>query len=169
VLINNAGSIYSEPFVNLMNPESMMHDYGRFRESLRVNLDSVFIVTAAVVKRMVLKRKPGVIVNISSISGQGNSGQTAYSAAKGALNALTVTWAKELGCFGIRCNAVAPGFIGTDSTHAALSEAAIKHIVANTPLRRLGEASEVARAVAALVENDFINGEVLNVNGGLRI
>jgi 3-oxoacyl-[acyl-carrier protein] reductase len=91
----------------------------------------------------------------------------AYSAAKAGVNAMTVTWAKELGAWGIRCNAVAPGFIGTDSTRAALSEASLKHIQANTPLRRLGEAHEVARAVAALVENDFINGAILHVDGGL--
>lgn len=169
ILVNNAGVIFSEPFVNVMKPEGIMHDYGRFRQSLAVNLDSVFIVTSAVVEHMVKRRVRGVIVNISSISACGNEGQTAYSAAKAGVNAMTVTWAKELGRWGIRANAVAPGFIGTPSTRAALNESALKHIQSNTPLRRLGEAEEVAMAVAALVENDFINGLVLDVNGGLRI
>lgn len=169
ILVNNAGVIYSEPFVNIMNPVGIMHDYGRFRASLTVNLDSVFIVTAAVVEHMVKRRTQGVIVNISSISANGNEGQTAYSASKAGVNAMTVTWAKELGRWGIRSNAVAPGFIGTDSTRHALNEAVLKHIQSNTPLRRLGRADEVAQAVIALVENDFINGAVLDVNGGLTI
>jgi 3-oxoacyl-[acyl-carrier protein] reductase len=155
--------------VNIMNPAEMMHDYNRFRDSIIVNLDSVFIMTSAVVEQMVLKRTKGCIVNISSICACGNEGQTAYSAAKAGVNAMTVTWSKELGRLGIRCNAVAPGFIGTDSTHAALRESTIKNIVSNTPLRRLGEASEVAHAVADLISNDFINGAVLHVNGGLTI
>ena len=169
ILVNNAGVIFSEPFVNIMNPDGMMHDYGRFRASLTVNLDSVFIVTAAVVEHMVKKRTRGAIVNISSITACGNEGQTAYSAAKAGVNAMTVTWSKELGRWGIRSNAVAPGFIGTDSTRHALNESVLKHIQTNTPLRRLGHADEVAQAVIALVENDFINGAVLDVNGGLTI
>lgn len=169
ILVNNAGVIFSEPFVNIMNPAGMMHDYGRFRASLTVNLDSVFIVTAAVVEHMVKRRIKGAIVNISSISACGNEGQTAYSAAKAGVNAMTVTWSKELGRWGIRSNAVAPGFIGTDSTRHALNETVLKHIQSNTPLRRLGQADEVAQAVIALVENDFINGAVLDVNGGLTI
>ncbi len=169
ILVNNAGVIFSEPFVNIMNPNGMMHDYGRFRASLTVNLDSVFIVTAAVVEHMVKRRIKGAIINISSISACGNEGQTAYSAAKAGVNAMTVTWATELGRWGIRSNAVAPGFIGTDSTRHALNEATLKHIQSNTPLRRLGQADEVAQAVVTLVGNDFINGTVLEVNGGLRI
>jgi 3-oxoacyl-[acyl-carrier protein] reductase len=169
ILVNNAGIIFSEPFVNIMNPVGIMHDYGRFRASLTANLDSVFIVTAAVVEHMVKLRSKGAIINVSSISACGNEGQTAYSAAKAGVNAMTVTWAKELGRWGIRCNAVAPGFIGTESTHKALNEATIKHIKGNTPLRRLGQADEVAQAMIALIENDFINGAVLDINGGLRI
>ena len=169
ILVNNAGVISSEPFVNVLNPAGMMHDYGRFREVIAANMDSVFIVTSAVVEHMVARRWKGAVVNVSSISACGNEGQTAYSAAKAGVNAMTVTWSKELGRWGIRCNAVAPGFIATESTQRALHEEALKHIKSNTPLRRLGEAREVAFAVAALVENDFINGVVLDVNGGLRI
>jgi len=169
ILVNNAGMIFSEPFVNIMNPAAMMHDYGHFRDSLRVNLDSVFIVSSAAVEQMVRRRIKGVIVNISSISARGNEGQTAYSAAKAGVNAMTVAWSKELGRWGIRCNAVAPGFIDTDSTRGALSESIVKHVQSSTPLRRLGRPSEVAQAVAAIIENDFLNGVVFDVNGGLII
>lgn len=169
ILVNNAGVILSEPFVNIMNPAGMMHDYARFRASLTANLDSVFIVTSAVVEHMVRRRTKGAVINITSISARGNEGQTAYSAAKAGVNAMTVAWSKELGRWGIRSNAVAPGFIDTASTHHALNESTIKHIQGSTPLRRLGQADEVAQAVVALVANDFINGAVLDVNGGLTI
>lgn len=169
ILVNNAGVISSEPFVDIMNPLGIMHDYGRFRATLAANLESVFIVTAAVVEHMVRRRTKGAIVNISSISACGNEGQTAYSAAKAGVNAMTVTWSKELGRWGIRSNAVAPGFIDTESTRRALKETVLKHIQGNTPLRRLGQADEVAQAVVALVENDFINGTILDVHGGLSI
>lgn len=169
VLVNNAGVIHSEPFINLINPAGVMHDYGRFRATVTANLDSVFIVTAAVVEQMVKLRTKGVIVNISSISATGNEGQTAYSAAKAGVNALTVTWAKELGRWGVRCNAVAPGFINTLSLMSALREPQLRRICDDTPLRRLGEAYEVAKAVCAVVQNDFINGAVIPVTGGLRI
>lgn len=169
ILVNNAGVIYSEPMVNIMNPEAMMHDYERFRKSITANLDSVFIMTSAVVEQMVLRRTKGAIVNISSISACGNEGQTAYSAAKAGVNAMTVTWSKELGRMGIRCNAVAPGFMDTDSTRNALNESIIKYIKTNTPLSRLGSAEEVAQAVVSVITNDFMNGVVLNVDGGLTI
>jgi len=169
VLINNAGVILNEPFVNIMNPQSIMHDYGRFRDSITANLDSVFIVTSAVVKNMVSLRTKGVIVNVSSISACGNEGQTAYSAAKAGVNAMTVTWAKELGLWGIRCNAIAPGFIDTASTRQVLKESALKHIEKSTPLRRLGQPQEVAQAVQFIIENEYMNGSILEVTGGLRL
>lgn len=168
-LVNCAGRIVSAPFLNIMNPAGMMLPYENFRRDLLINLDSVFIVTAAVVEQMAKKRRKGCIVNISSISARGNEGQTSYAAAKAAVEAMTVTWSRELGRFGIRCNAVAPGFIDTPSTHAALNDVQIKHIVDSTPLRRLGTPQEVAEAVLGLAENDFLNGVVLDVNGGLRI
>lgn len=168
-LVNNAGMIYSEPMIDIMRPDRMMHDLGSFRRCLTANLDSVFIMTAAVVEQMARRRVRGVVVNISSISARGNAGQTAYAAAKAGVNAMTVTWSKEFGRLGIRCNAIAPGFIDTPSTRAALSAANIQHIEANTPLHRLGQAEDVAKAVASLIDNDFINGVILDVNGGLVI
>ena len=158
LLINNAGVIYSEPFVNIANASG-----------IKFNLDSVFIMTSVVVEQMVMLRTKGVIVNISSISANGNEGQTAYSAAKAAVNALTIVWAKELGRWGIRCNAIAPGFIATESTQQAISKTSLDHVKDNTPLRRLGKPNEVAQAVVSNVENDFITGIILKVDGGLRI
>lgn len=169
ILVNNAGVIASEPFVNLLNTTEIMHDYGRFHDTLIANLSSVFIVSAAVVEQMIIRKTKGTIVNISSISASGNKGQTAYSAAKAGVNAMTVTWSKELGPWGIRSNAIAPGFVDTASTRRALDTSNLKRIVEMTPIRRLGEADEVARAVLAIIQNDFINGAVLEISGGLKI
>lgn len=169
ILVNNAGVIYNEPLINIMNSSEMKHSYERFKKNLDINLNAVFIMSSVVAEQMVLKRIPGVIVNISSISAQGNAGQTAYSAAKAAVEAMTKTWAKELGAFGIRSAAIAPGFIDTDSTNTALNEKTIKHIVGNTPLRRLGDAYNIFQSVKFIVENDFVNGAVIGVDGGLTI
>ena len=169
ILVNNAGVIASEPFVNLLNTTEIMHDYGRFTDTLIANLSSVFIVSAAVVEQMIIRKTKGTIVNISSISASGNKGQTAYSAAKAGVNAMTVTWSKELGRWGIRCNAISPGFINTESTRRAMGEAALKDVEEHTPLGRLGHSEEVANAVLAVVTNGFINGAVLDVHGGLKI
>jgi 3-oxoacyl-[acyl-carrier protein] reductase len=116
-----------------------------------------------------MARKPGVLINFSSIAAQGNIGQSAYAAAKAALEALTVTWSKELGVFGIRVCAVAPGFIDTPSTREALSQAMVDQWTKQVPLRRLGTASEVTHAVRFILENDYYNGQVLHLDGGLRI
>lgn len=169
ILVNNAGVITSEPFVNLLNATDMMHNYGRFSDTLKSNLNSVFIVSAAVVEQMITHKTKGTIVNISSISASGNKGQTAYSAAKAGVNAMTVTWAKELGPWGIRSNAIAPGFIDGVSTRQALDTTTLNKIVEMSPLRRLGTADEVAQAVLSVVQNDFINGSVIEISGGLTI
>jgi len=169
VLVNNAGVIYSEPFINIMNPKNMKHSYESFQKNLNINLNSVFIMTSNVVEKMVLKRTKGVIINISSISANGNAGQTAYSAAKGAVNAMTKTWAKELGSFGIRSVAISPGFINTDSTSHALNDKIIKHIKSSTPLKRLGNIDNISDTVLYIINNEFINGTVIEVDGGLTL
>ncbi len=168
-LVNNAGLIHSEPLVNVLSKSERVHSRDSWRTVLAANLDSVFFVTSRVVDRMLAKRTKGVVLSISSISAQGNAGQSAYSAAKAGVNALTMTWAKELGAMGIRFAAIAPGFIDTPSTRAALSEAAITRLKQQIPVRRLGDLESVYQAVKYAIENDYINGTVLDVNGGLVI
>ena len=129
VLVNNAGVIYNEALINMMNREDIKHKYMNFKKYLSVNLDSVFLMGSNVAAKMVMKRTKGVIINISSIAANGNAGQSAYSAAKAGVNALTKTWSKELGRFGIRVVSIAPGFINTESTNEALTESILKHIM----------------------------------------
>lgn len=167
VLVNNAGILYSAPLVRLGPSGVERHDVEAWHKVLAADLSSVFYMTACVVEKMVATRTRGVVVNISSVSAAGNAGQSAYSAAKAGVNALTATWAKELGPLGIRVAAVAPGFTETDSTREALSEAVLRETVRRVPLRRLGRPEEIADGVLQVIRNDFFNGKVFELDGGL--
>lgn len=169
VLVNNAGVIHSEPLINLLSAEDKKHRIDTWKKTIDINLNAVFYLTAHIAEQMVTRRHKGVIINISSIAAAGNVGQSAYSATKAAVNALTVTWSKELGMFGIRCNSIAPGFMDTTSTQNALSEAKIKQYQKNTPLGRLGKPEEILQALEFIIENDFYNGAVLQLDGGLKL
>ncbi|MDQ3803231.1 MAG: SDR family NAD(P)-dependent oxidoreductase [Acidobacteriota bacterium] len=167
VLVNNAGVLYSAPLVRLTPSGIERHDAAEWNRVLAADLSSVFYMTACVVEKMVATRTRGVVVNISSVSAAGNAGQSAYSAAKAGVNALTATWAKELSPMGIRVAAVAPGFTETESTRAAISEAVLRETVKRVPLRRLGTPEEIADGVVHVIENDFFNGKVFELDGGL--
>lgn len=169
ILINNAGIIHSEPLVNMLSRGERVHSRESWRRVIATDLDSVFYVTSRVVDHLLAKRRKGVVLSISSISAHGNPGQSAYAAAKAGVNALTRTWAKELGAMGLRFAAIAPGFIDTPSTRAALSEAAITRLQQQIPLRRLGELENIYLAVRHVIENDYLTGTVVEVDGGLVI
>lgn len=169
VLINNAGLIYSCPLINILNRENPVHSAENWQKILDINLSSVFYVSGQVINQMIAKRKKGIVINISSIAANGNAGQSAYSASKAGVNALTKTWAKELGIFGLRFVAIAPGFLDTPSTREALSEGMLKKLKEEIPLRKLGEAQNVYQAVKFIIENDYINGTILEIDGGLKM
>lgn len=169
VLVNNAGVIHSEPLINLFNKGDKKHSFQNWSETIEINLNAVFFLSAYISEKMVEKRTKGLIINMSSISSYGNAGQSAYAASKAGINALTKTWAKELGMFGIRCNAIAPGFIDTPSTADALNEAKIKQYKKMTPLGRLGKVDEISKAVRFIIDNDFYTGDIMDLNGGLSI
>jgi 3-oxoacyl-[acyl-carrier protein] reductase len=169
VLINNAGIMKNSPMVNILNRPDSRHSVELWNKVIAVNQNSVFYMTRSVADKMIKNRNKGVIINISSISAKGNAGQTAYSASKAAVEAMTKVWAKEFGVFGIRSVALAPGFIDTSGTHDALEEKVLAQWIDKTPLKRTGNIDEVVKSVAFAIENDFINGEVINVNGGLII
>ncbi|VVB84351.1 L-rhamnose 1-dehydrogenase (NADP(+)) [uncultured archaeon] len=161
VLINNAGITRDKSFAK-MTPQM-------WSEVLSVNLDGTFHCTKAVIDGM-LERKYGRIVNISSVIGRmGNFGQANYAASKAGIIGFTQTLAKEFASKGITVNAIAPGFIETDMVRSISSEA-MEKVLAQIPLRRLGQPEEVAGAVAYLVsEGDYITGQVIDINGGLYI
>ena len=169
ILINNAGILYSEPLIKITSEGVARHGAEMWNKVLAADLSSVFYMTVCVVEKMITTRTRGVILNISSVSSSGNAGQSAYSAAKAGVNALTAVWAKELGPMGIRVIGVAPGFTDTDSTKEAVSEAALRETVKRVPLRRLGKPAEIADGVVSVIRNDFFNGKVLELDGGLTV
>lgn len=169
VLVNAAGVIHSQPLLNLMSRDQVRHDYASFRRVMDIDLHAVFLVTSVVAEHMLLQRTKGRIVNISSISAKGQAGQSAYAAAKAGVEAMTKVWAKELGGLGITVNAVAPGFIDTPSTHQALKPEHIATITRETPAKRLGQVDNVVKAVCYAIDNDFVNGSVLSVDGGMVV
>lgn len=169
VLINNAGILYSAPLVKIGAAGIEKHDMDMWNKVISTDLSSVFYMTACVVEKMITTRTKGVVVNISSVSAAGNAGQSAYSAAKAGVNALTATWAKELSLMGIRVVAVAPGYTETESTRKALNETVLQDIIKKVPLKRLGKPEEIANGVLSIIENDFFNGKVFELDGGLIV
>src|SRR5690606_6975717 len=133
-----------------------------------VNLTGVFLCGREAAERMIRFGNGGCILNISSVAREGNFGQSNYSAAKAGVAALTVVWAKELARHRIRANAIAPGFIKTEMV-ASMKPEILAKLAASIPAQRLGEPAEVAAAAAFVLENDYLNGRVLELDGGLRI
>jgi 3-oxoacyl-[acyl-carrier protein] reductase len=133
-----------------------------------VNLTGVFLCGREAADRMIRLGAGGCIINISSLSRAGNFGQSNYSAAKAGVAALTVVWAKELARHRIRVNAIAPGFIKTEMV-ASMKPELLEKMAAGIPLQRLGEPDEIAATVAFILENDYCNGRVIEIDGGQRI
>jgi 3-oxoacyl-[acyl-carrier protein] reductase len=162
VLINNAG-ITIDGLLTKMDEES-------WEKVISVNLTGVFKCTKAIVPHMIEKGS-GVILNASSVVGiYGNIGQTNYAATKAGVIGLTKSWAKEFGPKGIRVNAVAPGFIVTDMT-AKVPQKILDMMSEKTPLKKLGKPEDIAAAYLYLASEqaNYINGTILNVDGGLVV
>lgn len=162
VLINNAGITQDRTLAKMTEEE--------WHRVIQVNLNGVFYCTKALIHSMI-ERGSGKIISTASIVGvHGNIGQTNYAATKAGIIGMTKTWAKELGPKGIQANAVAPGFIETGMV-ANMPEKVIQQMLEKIPLRRLGRPMDVANAYLFLAssESDYVNGTVLEVNGGLVI
>ena len=166
-VINCAGLIANAPLISFVEGRLTHHDFVLWDRVLSSCLSSAFYVTACAVAKMVSSGKKGVIINISSICSRGNAGQAAYSAAKAGLNGLTVALAKELGPTGVRVVALAPGYFDTASTRDHVSAAKLKEIKGAVPLKRLGKIEEVGTAVRFILNNGYINGTVVELDGGL--
>jgi 3-oxoacyl-[acyl-carrier protein] reductase len=131
-----------------------------------VNLSgATFVVRDAVAKMVATEQKPGVIVNMSSVARYGNRGQSNYAAAKAALAANTVTWAREFAPYGIRVGAVAPGMVETPMTQG-MNQKARDAIVAAIPVGRIGVPEDIWLAVRFVLECDYFNGRTIDVDGG---
>ena len=160
ILVNNAGITRDNLLLRMSEDD--------FDLVMRVNLKSVFNLTKAVMPFM-LKQRKGSIINMSSVVGlQGNAGQANYSASKAGMLGFTKSVAKELGSRNIRCNAIAPGFIETEMTHA-LDEEVRKNWIQTIPLRRTGNAKDVADTAVFLASDlsAYITGQVISCDGGM--
>jgi 3-oxoacyl-[acyl-carrier protein] reductase len=171
ILVNNAGITRDGLFVRVKEGQLA----GKMSESdfdavIGVNLKGVFNCTQAIVPGMIMQGY-GRIINASSIVGQyGNFGQTNYVAAKAGVVGLTKVWARELGKRGITANAIAPGYIVTEMTRA-MAEQVQEKMIAATPVGRAGQPEDVANAYLFLASEEagFVNGAVLNVDGGMVV
>jgi 3-oxoacyl-[acyl-carrier protein] reductase len=169
VLINNAGIVKDGLLIKSKDGAvtgKMTLD--QWQAVIDINLTGVFLCGREAAERMVKRGQGGVIINISSVSRHGNPGQTNYSATKAGVAAMAEVWAKELARYGIRTGSIAPGYTRTDIL-AAMRPEILEKLTAQVPLRRLGEASEIAHAAIFIVENDFFTGRCVDVDGGMRI
>ena len=160
VLVNNAG-ITRDGLVMRMKEED-------FDQVIATNLKGCFNMARHPTPIM-LKQRSGTIINVSSVSGiMGNAGQVNYAASKAGVIGLTKSLARELASRSITVNTIAPGFIETDMT-AEMSERVTEAMLGEIPLKRFGQAEEVASAVKFLMENRYVTGQTIEVNGGLHI
>jgi len=169
VLVNNAGIVRDAQLVKWKDGEvvSIMDD-AAFDAVVAVNFKGVFLCARAAVPHMI-RGGGGAILNASSVVGlYGNFGQTNYAATKSAVITMARTWSRELGKFGIRVNAVAPGFIATEIL-SAMPQKVLDGMIGHTPLGRMGRPEEIAEAYLWLASDaaSFVHGAVLSVDGGL--
>ncbi|MFC3031290.1 SDR family oxidoreductase [Pseudoalteromonas fenneropenaei] len=169
VLINNAGILRDGMLLKFKDGQiTDKMSLQQFQSVIDVNLTGVFLCGREAAIKMVEGGQGGVIINMSSVARAGNMGQTNYSAAKAGVVAMTTSWAKELGRYGIRVGAIAPGVIRTAMTDAMKPEAK-QRLVAMKPVGRLGEAEEIAHTAKYIIENDFFTGRVIEIDGGIRL
>jgi 3-oxoacyl-[acyl-carrier protein] reductase len=168
-LVNNAGILRDALLVKAKDGEiTAKMSLAQWQAVIDVNLTGVFLCGREAAERMITLKSGGVIINISSISRAGNAGQSNYAAAKAGVASLSVVWARELARYGIRSAAIAPGFTHTPILESMKPEM-LEKMLAPVPLKRLGEPSEIAHAARFIFENDFYNGRVIDLDGGLRL
>lgn len=169
VLVNNAGILRDGLLIRYKDGEvTAKMPLSQWQSVVDVNLTGAFLCGREAAAVFAKRKKGGVIINISSVARAGNFGQTNYAATKAGVVAMTVSWAKELGRYGIRCAAIAPGFIETPMT-AAMKPEAVERALAMVPLGRWGQPHEVADSARFIIENDYISGRVIEVDGGVRL
>ena len=160
VLVNNAG-ITNDKLMLKMTQED-------FEKVLKINLTGAFNMTQAVLKAM-SKARQGAIINMSSVVGlMGNVGQANYAASKAGLLGLTKSVAREVAGRNVRVNAIAPGFIASDMTDA-IPEKAKQAMIAQVPMKRIGQAEEVAQVAIFLASQEYLTGQVLAIDGGMTM
>ena len=160
VLINNAGIDQIKPFMDITNED--------WNNIMQVNLNSVFYCCQEALENM-LHNKKGCIINISSIWGRiGASCEVHYSASKAAIDGLTKALAKEMGPSNIRVNSIAPGIIETEMNND-LNKEDLQEIINQIPLGRVAKPEEIVKSIKWLIEDEYVTGQVISVDGGWNI
>jgi len=167
-LINNAGILRDGLLIKSGKDGLKKMSLQQWQSVIDVNLTGVFLCGREFAFQAIEHKQQACIINISSICHVGNAGQSNYSAAKAGVASLSVVWAKELARYNIRSNSIAPGFIKTDMTGEMRPEI-LERLTKQVPLRRLGQADEIAHTVAFLLENEYVSGRMMEVDGGLRL
>lgn len=169
VLVNNAGITRDALLIKLEDGRiTQKMSLDQWRAVIDTNLTGTFLCGREAAGLMARAGRGGCIVNISSVAAQGNIGQSNYSAAKAGVVAMAMGWAKELAQHGIRTAAVAPGFTRTPILDTIKPEVLAK-LAQQIPVGRTAEPNEIAQAVEFIITNDYFNGRVLEIDGGLRI
>ena len=168
-LVNNAGILRDGLLLKARDGivERKM-SLAEWQAVIDVNLTGVFLCGREAAAAMIGCGSRGCIINITSIARAGNIGQSNYAAAKAGVASLTVTWARELARFGIRCMGIAPGVIETEMTSNMKPEA-LEMMTRMIPLRRVGQPSEIAHTVNYILENDYLSGRIIEIDGALRL
>ena len=167
-VINNAGIMRDGMFIKVKDGQVNTMSLEQFQSVLDVNVTGTFLCGREASKVMLNTDSKGVLINISSVARAGNIGQTNYSASKAAVATMATVWAKELGRFGIRSVAIAPGVIKTAMTDQIKPEA-MERLIGMIPVGRLGLADEISSTIKYVLTNEFVTGRVFEVDGGMRM
>lgn len=168
-LVNNAGITRDGLFIKVKDGKVVKKmSLDQWNLVMDVNLTGTFLCGREAAIKMIETGSQGCIINISSVSRSGNMGQTNYTATKAGVQAMAVTWAKELARYGVRAASIAPGYIGTEMVLSMKPEA-LEKIAAGIPAKRLGTPEEIAKTVTFILQNDYVNGRCIEVDGALRI
>lgn len=168
-LVNNAGILRDGLLLKAKEGQVKQKlSLEKWQAVIDVNLTGTFLCGREAAAAMVEQGEGGVIVNLSSVARAGNIGQSNYSASKAGVAALVVCWARELARYGIRVAGIAPGVFATEMVLSMKAEA-LERLNSAVPLKRPGELQELADTVAFIIENDYVTGRILEVDGGIRM
>lgn len=167
VLINNAGWIASYPIYNPLK-KNKTHTMRLWNKIISINLGSVFNCSSLFSTKQIENRKQGLIINFSSISGNGAPNQSAYAAAKAGVTALTSTFSKELALYKIRTACISPGIVDSASTKKDLNTSHVQKWKNQIPLKRFATLEEIYQCVEFIIKNDYFSGKSLRIDGGLE-
>lgn len=166
-VVNNAAVLRDQTLVSRLGKKIKKHSLADWHETLGSNLTGTFLVAREIAALWIEARQPGIIVNTSSVVRCGNAGQSAYSATKAGIDALTVTWSRELAPYRIRVAAIAHGFAETGMTRR-IAPMFLQQIRKRSVLGRFAEVEELTSGIEFIIENDYFAGRTLELDGGMR-